>query len=266
MMAILSQLLTTADQGTDHSTGKTFESARELAKSVGATFYNWSIQPGYEQSVAIIEEAIGRKLNWQKDDITLQNIQARSRSPLIWMLANITNSLLITTSNRSEGSVGYATMDGDTSGSLAPIAGIDKPFILQWLKWAETELGYSALHYVNNLIPSAELRPPERNQSDEDDLMPYEILNSIEGLFAVEKLSPLMIYNRLQGQHNDQLLAEYITRFFTLWSRNQWKRERLAPSFHLDDRNLDPRSWFRFPILSGSFKDELNELKNRSGK
>jgi NAD+ synthase (glutamine-hydrolysing) len=75
----------------------------------------------------------------------LQNIQARARSPVIWMLANIKQAILLTTSNRSEGDVGYATMDGDTSGSLAPIAGIDKITILQWLKWAEKELGYVGL-------------------------------------------------------------------------------------------------------------------------
>ena len=43
----------------------------------------------------------------------------------------------------------------------------------------------------------------------------------------------------------------WVERFFRLWSRNQWKRERYAPSFHLDDENLDPKTWCRFPILSG---------------
>jgi NAD+ synthase (glutamine-hydrolysing) len=55
-------------------------------------------------------------------------------------------------------------------------------------------------------------------------------------------------------------LEEWIRRFFTLWSRNQWKRERYAPSFHVDDENLDPKTWCRFPILSGGFEKELAEL------
>jgi NAD+ synthase (glutamine-hydrolysing) len=59
-------------------------------------------------------------------------------------------------------------------------------------------------------------------------------------------------------------LKKHIHKFFTLWSANQWKRERIAPSFHLDDFNVDPRSWCRFPILSGSFGRELEELKNLS--
>ncbi len=70
-----------------------------------------------------------RKLTWQTDDIALQNIQARVRAPSVWMIANIYNALLLSTSNRSEAAVGYATMDGDTSGGLSPIAGIDKHFL-----------------------------------------------------------------------------------------------------------------------------------------
>jgi NAD+ synthase (glutamine-hydrolysing) len=56
-------------------------------------------------------------------------------------------------------------------------------------------------------------------------------------------------------------LATYVERFFRLWSRNQWKRERYAPSFHLDDENLDPKTWCRWPILSGGFDQELQELR-----
>ncbi len=55
-------------------------------------------------------------------------------------------------------------------------------------------------------------------------------------------------------------LAEWVALFFRLWCRNQWKRECYAPSFHLDDENLDPKTWCRFPILSGGFARELREL------
>ena len=55
-------------------------------------------------------------------------------------------------------------------------------------------------------------------------------------------------------------LAAWVERFFRLWCQNQWKRERYAPSFHLDDENLDPKTWCRFPILSGGFKREIRQL------
>jgi NAD+ synthase (glutamine-hydrolysing) len=158
--------------------------------------------------------------------------------------------------------VGYATMDGDTSGSLAPIAGLDKPFVIQWLKWAVKELGYTGLRYVNQLQPTAELRPLERTQTDEKDLMPYAILAEIETLAIQERKAPIEVYAILSKRKANQQLKEYIKKFFRLWSANQWKRERLAPSFHLDDINVDPRSWCRFPILSGGFAEELMELDN----
>lgn len=258
---LLKHLLITAYQSTKNSSEETLQSAKELASSVGATFYNWPVDIQVNEAIKTIENQINRPLSWSQDDITLQNIQARSRSPLIWMLANISNSLLLTTSNRSEGSVGYTTMDGDSSGSLAPIAGIHKSFLIEWLKWAEIDLGYKGLNFVNKLAPTAELRPLENTQTDEQDLMPYPTLQQIEELFVKELLSPLAIFEKLKTISNQKQLAAYIIKFFKLWSRNQWKRERIAPSFHIDDYNIDPRSWFRFPILSGGFKEELSALE-----
>ena len=55
----------------------------------------------------------------------------------------------------------------------------------------------------------------------------------------------------------------WIERFFKLWCRNQWKRERYAPSFHVDDESLDPKTWCRFPILNSGCERELAELKQR---
>jgi NAD+ synthase (glutamine-hydrolysing) len=253
-------LLTTAYQGTKNSSNDTRNSAQDLAFEIGASHHEWNIDEPVSTYSRIIEEQLGRPLTWEDDDIALQNIQARSRSPIIWMLTNIKNSLLLATSNRSEGTVGYTTMDGDTSGSISPIAGVDKPFIRSWLIWAQEEYKLSSLQHVNNLNPSAELRPLKTVQEDEDDLMPYNVLTDIENLAIKEKLSPLQVYQSLQSTHSQDQLKGWITKFFKLWSRNQWKRERLAPSFHLDDHNVDPKTWCRFPILSGGFEEELKEL------
>lgn len=257
---ITSQLLTTAYQATKNSSKATFNSARNLAESLGARFYNWHIDNEVNAYRSTIEHAIGRELTWKQDDITLQNIQARSRAPIIWMLANLENKLLMATSNRSEGDVGYATMDGDTSGSISPIAGVDKHFILQWLKYAEHELGFSGLKEVNALTPTAELRPEAQNQTDEDDLMPYEVLMHIEREAILHGKSPKQVMDALKTDFNQKQLKDWIKKFFQLWTRNQWKRERYAPSFHFDDFNIDPRSWYRFPILSGGYREELDEL------
>jgi len=93
--------------------------------------------------------------------------------------------------------------------------------------------------------------------------MPYTLLNRIERLAFYDRLSPRQVLAMLEGEDTGfaaEQLKTYVRRFYNLWSRNQWKRERYAPSFHLDDYNVDPRSWLRFPILSGGFAEELADL------
>jgi NAD+ synthase (glutamine-hydrolysing) len=120
---------------------------------------------------------------------------------------------------------------------------------------------------INTQQPTAELRPIDsdgRGQTDEADLMPYDLLEAIEDAAIRDKYTPLEVLQELLPRYPERTalqLATWIERFFRLWCRNQWKRERLAPSFHLDDRNVDPRSWCRFPILSGGFERELAELR-----
>jgi NAD+ synthase (glutamine-hydrolysing) len=260
---LVNHLLTCAYQGTVNSSDDTLNSAKELADSIGARFFDWTIDDEVSGYVGKIERALGRDLTWQTDDLALQNIQARVRAPGVWLLANVQNCLLITTSNRSEASVGYCTMDGDTAGSISPIAGVDKDFVKKWLRWAEASLGYETLRHVNALQPTAELRPLADKQTDERDLMPYTLLNRIERLAFYDRLAPAAVLAQLVAEEPTQepeQLRTYVKRFYQLWSRNQWKRERYAPSFHLDDYNVDPRSWLRFPILSGGFAEELAAL------
>jgi NAD+ synthase (glutamine-hydrolysing) len=222
-----------------------------------------------QEYMRIVAAAVGRPLSWETDDIPLQNIQARVRAPGVWMLANLRNALLLATSNRSEAAVGYATMDGDTCGGLSPIAGIDKAFLRQWLAWMEkqgpAESGpLPALQVINAQTPTAELRPQDQHQTDEDDLMPYPILDAIERAAIRDKQKPLDVFLVMQSRFTEvsaERLGQWVERFFVLWSRNQWKRERYAPSFHVDDENLDPKTWCRFPILSGGFARELEELR-----
>lgn len=256
-LAILQkELLITAYQSTRNSGYATLQSAQGLAASLGATFYKWFIDEEVESYSHKIENVLGRKLTWETDDIALQNIQARGRAPIIWMLTNIVGGLLMTTSNRSEGDVGYATMDGDMAGSLAPIAGVDKAYLQEWLVWAEKNLGYTGLKFVNNLKPSAELRPQENEQTDETDLMPYSIMKAIELEAIRNRKSPQEVVDILKWKQleDERTLIIHVNKFFRLWAMNQWKRERTAPSFMLDDFNVDPRSWCRFPILNGGFK------------
>jgi NAD+ synthase (glutamine-hydrolysing) len=269
LASIVHAMLTCVYQSTANSGPVTRAAARGLAEALGAEFHEFDVDRivcGYTE---IVSQAVGRPLTWDRDDVALQNIQARVRAPGVWMLANIRGALLVSTSNRSEAAVGYATMDGDTSGGIAPIAGIDKAFLRRWLVWLERAgpegLGpIPALAAVNAQAPTAELRPGAAGQTDEGDLMPYDVLDRIERLAIRDKELPLAAWQRLVvdfPQHKPRQLAVWTERFYVLWSRNQWKRERYAPSFHLDDENLDPKTWCRFPILSGGFTRELTALR-----
>jgi NAD+ synthase (glutamine-hydrolysing) len=263
---LMAKICVCAYQGTDNSSKETLDAATTLANATGARFQNINVKPLVDQYEAILAQFLERGLDWEQDDIARQNIQARCRAPGIWAIANTCNFLLLSTSNRSEAAVGYCTMDGDTAGSISPIAGMDKEFIREWLQVSEQHL--YALKKVNHLVPTAELRPLEADQTDEEDLMPYKILNKIQKFAVIQKKSPEDIFYLLKSElqdvaMTDSLVFQWIERYFTLWSRNQWKRERYAPSFHLDDENLDPRSWCRYPILSGGYQKELKTLKKK---
>lgn len=264
-------LLTTAYQASSNSGAVTREAARTIAEAVGARHLEWNIGELVQNYVSTVESALGLRLNWPEHDIPLQNIQARVRSPGIWLLANLQNALLLSTSNRSEAAVGYATMDGDTSGGLSPLAGIDKAWLRQWLRWLE-HTGPAGLHpiaalrAINVQAPTAELRPPGQHQTDEQDLMPYDVLDAVERAAIRDRKSPVEVWETLRPQFPHVTVEDlglWVERFFRLWCRNQWKRERYAPSFHLDDENLDPKTWCRFPILSAGFQAELAELRQR---
>lgn len=271
-------LLACVYQASENSGEATESAAQHLAESIGAEYQRWHIADLVTGYTSMVSQGLGRELSWEKDDLALQNIQARVRAPGIWMLTNLRNALLVATSNRSEAAVGYATMDGDTSGGISPLAGIDKHFLRHWLKWLESEglpakagdgrgmegiQPIPALAEVNRLQPTAELRPAEYEQTDEGDLMPYEVLNFIEQAAMRDKRKASDVLALLRTAFSDYeaaTLRGWVQKFYRLWSRNQWKRERYAVSFHLDAHNLDPKTWCRFPILSAGFSEELSEL------
>ncbi|MDO5580031.1 MAG: NAD(+) synthase [Planctomycetia bacterium] len=264
--SITSALLTTVYQGTRNSGSITRNAAHDVASAIGSVHHVFDIDAIVEAYKTVISESTGRTLSWETDDLALQNIQARTRAPGAWLLANLSGSILLSTGNRSEAACGYATMDGDTCGGLSPIGGIDKAFLRRWLRWMETTgpkdfFAIPALKAINDQEPTAELRPGS-GQTDEADLMPYSVLNLFEQAIIRDKLSSTKTLEFVQkGIENDPVckdmdtsrLEEWMERFYRLWTNSQWKRERFAPAFHLDDHDLSPVSWCRFPILFSGF-------------
>ena len=267
---IMPHMLSCVYQATANSGPVTESAAESLAKQINSTYSFFDVEDLVQGYKSIVSKAIEREFTWEQDDLALQNIQARVRAPGIWLMTNLRGGLLVTTSNRSEAAVGYATMDGDTCGSICPLGGVDKTFLRNWLRAVEkSELcgctPISTLKFVNEQEPTAELRPPGSEQKDEEDLMPYDVLDFIEKASIRDKKSPSDIFKGLISEFSpsEKQAFFWLEKFYALWSRNQWKRERYAPSFHMDDENLDPKTWCRFPILSGGYKRELNRLRQQ---
>jgi len=153
-------------------------------------------------------------------------------------------------------------MDGDSSGSIAPIAGVDKIFLRDLLTYLLKKYDYEPISNVLSLKPSAELKPLKFDQQDEKDLMSYRLLSKIERYAVKDKLSPKEIIIKMKGykKYSNKDLVNSIKIFFTLFGKNQWKRERTAPSFHFDEYSVDSSSWLRMPILSNNFREEIENL------
>lgn len=257
----IKNLLYCVYQSTDYSSSATKQAAKTLCDALGIDLEVIDIQPQVNTYILHLEQHLNRPLSWKEDSLVLENIQARLRSPYPWMLANTYQGILLCTANRSEAAMGYTTMDGDTSGGLACISGVSKSFLLNWLRWVgegglngilDDEVQIAA-QKVLTTEPTAELRPHEHAQRDQADLMPYEILAQLETLMITQRQSPEQAIETLKNQFSHlppHTLKQYVTIFCDRWTRSQWKRERLATGFHVDEMNVDPKSWCRYPVLS----------------
>jgi NAD+ synthase (glutamine-hydrolysing) len=251
------ELLITLYQETKNNSEETKKYAKLLTDDLRIKHYEIQIDSVVDWITENISEKLGINTNWKEHDLSLQNIQARARSPIVWFMANLKNHLLISTGNRSEASVGYTTMDGDSSGSICPIAGVSKEFVLNWLDYMRTynefKEYFSSLEFITQKKPTAELKPLTEFQEDEKDLMPYPILQKIEFEYVFNGRREEEIFSVLKDicrEVSEEDLIKYINKFISYFKKSQWKRERLPPSFHLDEYGLDPKSSYRFPILS----------------
>ncbi|TVQ93399.1 MAG: NAD(+) synthase [Deltaproteobacteria bacterium] len=258
----------TAYLATENSGEATQRAAARLAQELGAEHLDGLIQPALDAHLSVFSAMSGHGLSWSEPDhdIALQNVQARIRGSLIWMIANVRRALLLATSNKSEAGVGYTTMDGDTSGGIAPIADVPKSLVELWLRWARDFHGYPSLDAVLGTPATAELRPADRGQTDEDDLMPYDILDRLLYHFVQLGQDPLDIFRALWSElaprygHDPRLFAAHIEKFVRLLCFAQWKRERFAISFRVTAFDLDPKTGFRFPPVQAPFTEELQAM------
>ncbi len=231
-----------------YSSPETLEAARGLCAELGVPFAEVSIEKEFRLARASLEEMAG---GVPPSPLALQNAQARIRGAMMLGWANTVGGLILVTSNLSEVAVGYFTTGGDNQGGFSPLADIPKTLISRMLERARERWSIPSLGKVLDLAPSAELAP---DQTDEGDLMPYEVLDDILYLYALKKLRPGEILGVLGARYpraGEKTLRMWLERFLRLFDANQWKREQSPVALKLLYLDLDPKTGFRYPVLKG---------------
>ena len=217
-----------------YTSAMSHEDARSQAQTLGVKYSVLSIEGMFESTLATLkDEFAGRAA-----DATEENIQSRCRMLLLMGLSNKTGRMLLTTGNKSEMAVGYATLYGDMAGGFAPIKDCSKLLVYRLAKYRNS-LGRAIPQRVIEREPSAELRP---GQKDSDALPPYEVLDPILEAFIEQDLS----VDEIEARGFDRATTAKV---LDLVKRNEYKRRQAPPGVRVSRRAFG-RDW-RYPITSG---------------
>jgi len=191
------------------------------------------------EAMTAMENALRTTFTGAPKDVTEENIQARIRGNLLMALSNKRGALLLTTGNKSELAVGYCTLYGDMSGGLGVIADVPKTMVYRVARWLNASSGRDVIPEATlTKAPSAELRP---NQTDQDSLPPYDVLDAILQRH-VERHEPA-----------DEIIAagfapDVVTQVLTLVRGAEFKRKQAAPGLKVTDRAFG--TGWRMPIAA----------------
>jgi NAD+ synthase (glutamine-hydrolysing) len=204
--------------------------AKEQAELLGVRY---DVIP-IEGMFAATTEALKEVFAGREPDATEENIQARCRGLLLMAISNKTGSMVLTTGNKSEMSVGYATLYGDMAGGFAPIKDCSKMLVYRLCRYRN-----SLSLAIPQKVITAELRA---DQKDTDSLPPYEVLDPILELFIESDLS----VDEITARGFDRAT---VGRVLDMVKRNEYKRRQAPPGIRISNRAFG-RDW-RYPITSG---------------
>ena len=217
-----------------YTSSMSLEDARQQAQLLGVKYSVLPIEEMFAATLATLKEEFAGLTA----DATEENIQSRCRMVLLMALSNKTGRMLLTTGNKSEMAVGYATLYGDMAGGFAPIKDCSKMLVYRLANYRNS-LGRVIPPRVIEREPTAELRA---GQKDSDSLPPYEILDPILEAFIEEDLS----VDEIEARGFDRAT---VARVLDLVKRNEYKRRQAPPGVRVSRRAFG-RDW-RYPITSG---------------
>ena len=204
-----------------YSSEGSVEDAISLSENLGIKCFNLPIVESYKMMVS----GLGEAFQGRSEDATEENLQARLRGVTMMALSNKFGSLLLTTGNKSELAVGYCTLYGDMCGGLAVISDLPKTLVYELSNWINRTKEIIPAATIEK-PPSAELRP---NQTDQDSLPPYDLLDAVLALYVEENL-PI---HEIVARGYEEALVRRIT---GLVDRNEYKREQAAPGLKVTGR------------------------------
>jgi NAD+ synthase (glutamine-hydrolysing) len=217
-----------------YTSSMSLDDAKEQAQLLGVKYSLLSIESMFEATLATLKnEFAGRPA-----DAAEENIQSRCRMLLLMGISNKTGKMLLTTGNKSEMAVGYATLYGDMAGGFAPIKDCSKMLVYRLAAY-RNDGGRVIPQRVIDRPPSAELRP---GQKDSDSLPPYEVLDAILEAFIEEDLS----VDEIEARGFDRTT---VGRVLDMVKRNEYKRRQAPPGVRVSRRAFG-RDW-RYPITNG---------------
>jgi NAD+ synthetase len=217
--------------GAEHVTGiampsqfssqHSIDDARALAENLGMPFHIVPIADIYGP----YEKSLNGLFQDTKFDTTNENVQARIRGNILMAWSNRTGALVLTTGNKSELAVGYCTLYGDMAGGLGVLGDVYKTMVYRVAHWINREREIIP-HSTMTKAPSAELRP---NQTDQDTLPPYDVLDGILKLYIEE------------WKELDEIVAagfdrELVARVLKLVDTNEFKRQQAAPTIRVSSK------------------------------
>ncbi len=217
-----------------YTSAMSVEDAARMAAGLGVRYTVVPIEPMFEATL----RSLAPEFAGLPEDATEENIQARCRGMLLMALSNKTGRLVLTTGNKSEMSVGYATLYGDMAGGFAPIKDCSKLLVYRLARWRNAR-GEVIPARIIERPPSAELRA---NQQDSDSLPPYEVLDPILEDFIERDLTVQEIVAR--GHDRDT-----VVRILEMVRCAEYKRRQAPPGVRISTRAFG-RDW-RYPITSG---------------
>ena len=216
--------------------------AREQAEALHVRHEIISIQPAFDAFLALL----GPRFAGLPADTTEENIQARCRGLILMALSNKTGGLVLTTGNKSELAVGYATLYGDMAGGFAPLKDIWKTMVYRLARWRNRRQMVIPKRVLTR-PPSAELRP---DQLDRDSLPDYAELDPILELYIEQDAPPEAIIKR-------GFDAETVRRVVRLVDKSEYKRRQAAPGVRITERAFGRDR--RYPITSGYVEGNSRE-------